>query len=61
MFRDEITQILDLLTSAAQSGSALVSVLEPPADEERASRVQCPFDPLEKLPFPWGGLLGMDK
>jgi hypothetical protein len=60
MFKNEIGEILRLLSAAARDGSALVSVLEPPADEERASRVRCPFQDSEILPFPWGALLAME-
>jgi hypothetical protein len=52
----EVTPVLNILSYAAKNGLGVVSVLEPPADEERAQRVACPFDDPEKLPVPWGGL-----
>jgi hypothetical protein len=52
----EVAGVLLLLEHAAQSNLAVVSVLEPPADLERARRVICPFIEPEKLPIPWGNL-----
>ena len=53
----EITEIVKVLDDAVQNRLGIVSVLEPPADQERARRVACPFAEPEKLPnFPWGNL-----
>jgi hypothetical protein len=52
----EITAVLSVLSDAAENHRSLVSVLEPPADAERAQRVECPFGEPEKLPIPWGNL-----
>lgn len=56
IFQHEIAEVLELLAAAVATGDALLSVLEPPADEERARRVACPFDQPEQLPMPWGSL-----
>lgn len=45
-----------VVADAAKNRRGVVSVLEPPADEQRAQRVTCPFDEPEKLPVPWGSL-----
>jgi hypothetical protein len=60
-FRREVLDILGILDSAAAEGDALVSVLEPPADEARATRVRCPFDEPETLSLPWGNLAAIEK
>jgi hypothetical protein len=52
----EITSVLRVLNDAATNNRGLISVLEPPADEERAQRVRCPFSEPEQLPIPWGNL-----
>src|SRR5262249_22223834 len=52
----ELTGILRVLNDANRNSQAVVSVLEPPADKERARKVLCPFDEPEKLPIPWGNL-----
>ena len=52
----DISPILNVLGDAVENGLAVVSVLEPPADNERAQRVACPFSDLDKLPVPWGRL-----
>jgi hypothetical protein len=52
----EIKAVLRVVNDAAENNRALVSVLEPPADAERAQRVVCPFSEPEKLPIPWGNL-----
>ena len=55
-FSRDISEILAVLHTAASNKGALISVLEPPADKERAQRVLCPFDESSKLPVPWGQL-----
>jgi len=45
----------------AMGSYLLFSVLEPPADEQRAIRVACPFDEPDKLPIAWGSLSVMFK
>ena len=55
-FQRDIAEILDVLKIAVEAEGAFLSVLEPPADEERASRVVCPFDEPDKLPVKWGNL-----
>jgi hypothetical protein len=52
----EIASIVRVLHEAMKESHAIVSVLEPPADKERAQRVACPFDEPENLPTPWGNL-----
>jgi hypothetical protein len=53
----EIAEILKVLSDATNNNRCIVSVLEPPADQERAQRVACPFDEPDRLPnFPWGSL-----
>jgi hypothetical protein len=52
----EITGIVRVLADAANNNRGVVSVLEPPADEDRAQRVVCPFSEPDKLPIPWGNL-----
>jgi len=52
----EIAEILRVLDDAAKTSRGVLSVLEPPADGERAQRVICPFDSPEKLVPPWGNL-----
>jgi hypothetical protein len=53
----EIGEILKAVSDAADNSRCIVSVLEPPADQERAQRVACPFDEPDRLPnFPWGNL-----
>jgi hypothetical protein len=52
----DISPILNVLGDAVENGLAVVSALEPPADNERAQRVACPFSDLDKLPVPWGRL-----
>jgi hypothetical protein len=52
----EVSGVLRLLDEAALANLAVVSVLEPPSDLDRAKRVTCPFDEPEKLPIPWGNL-----
>ena len=48
----EITEIVRVLIDAANNNRGVVSVLEPPADEDRAQRVVCPFSEPDKLPIP---------
>ena len=55
-FQRDIAEILDVLKTAIATEGAFLSVLEPPADEERASGVACPFDEPDKLPVKWGNL-----
>ena len=52
----EISEVIAVFDSAVSGGRAIVSVLEPPADEKRATRVTCPFDEPSQLPIPWGSL-----
>jgi hypothetical protein len=52
----ELGLLSALINDAAESGAAILSVLEPPPDEERAIRVACPFDEPDKLPIPLGNL-----
>ena len=52
----DITEILRILDDAAETNRAVLSVLEPPADEERAQKVSCPFEKPETLPVSWGQL-----
>jgi hypothetical protein len=52
----EIAAIVGVLNDAASNHRCVVSVLQPPADEERAQRVLCPFSYPESLPIPWGNL-----
>ena len=42
-FRVEIERLLDVYRDAADHGACVVSALEPPVDEERASRVHVPL------------------
>ncbi len=56
LFEHDITEILALLRRAIATESAIISVLEPPADEERAKQVACPFDQSNQLPVPWNNL-----
>lgn len=60
-FQHDITEILLILKTAVAHESAVMSVLEPPADEERAKRVACPFDQFDKLPVRWGNLSAIYK
>ena len=55
-FSRDISEILAVLHAATSNEGALMSVLEPPADKERAQRVLCPFDESSELPVPWGQL-----
>jgi hypothetical protein len=43
LWADEIEAVLRLFRHAAESGECVVSVLDPPADEARASRVRLPW------------------
>jgi hypothetical protein len=42
-FRTEIEQVLNIFRHASDSGEGIISVLEPPLDQERASRVHIPL------------------
>jgi hypothetical protein len=55
-FQRDILEILDILKATVENEAAFLSVLEPPADEERAKRVACPFEEPDKLPIEWGNL-----
>lgn len=55
-FSRDISEILAVLQTAASNEDALISVLEPPVDNERAQRVLCPFDESSELQVPWGQL-----
>ena len=57
----ELSLLSAVIEDAANAGAAIVSALEPPADEERAIRVACPFDEPDKLPIAWGNLSVMFK
>jgi hypothetical protein len=52
----EIAGIVRVLADAANNNRGVISVLEPPADEDHAQRVVCPFSEPDKLPIPWGNL-----
>lgn len=55
-FQRDIVGIFDILKTAVEIEGAFLSVLQPPADEERAKRVLCPFDEPDKLPEQWNYL-----
>ena len=57
----DVASICAAIDSAVNSGAAIVSALEPPADEERGRRVACPFDQPDQLPIPWGNLSALFK
>ena len=52
----EMAEVVRVPADAASNNRGVVSVLEPPADEDRAQRVACPFSEPDKLPIPWGNL-----
>ncbi len=43
-YRDEINKVLRIFRHASDRGECVVSVVEPPADAERADRVRIPFE-----------------
>jgi hypothetical protein len=43
LFRSDIERLAAVLELAAARGEAVISVLEPPFDEERAAKVRIPF------------------
>ena len=53
----DLEAIQFVLDEAVKCGAAVLSVLEPPVDEERARRVACPFAEPDNLPIPWGSVL----
>ena len=53
-YRIEIEKVLKVFRDAAERGPCVVSVLEPPMDQERASRVRIPLAGRPGLP-PEGG------
>jgi hypothetical protein len=55
-FQRDIIEVLALLETAVKTQSGVISVLEPPADAERANRVACPFARPDELPVPWNNL-----
>jgi len=55
LFRQDIVQLI-AFTETAHEKDAIVSVLEPSVDRERADRVRCPFADQSRLPVPWWSL-----